>query len=188
MARPRSEDKRAAIMAAAVRVIVSHGLSAPTAMIAREAGVASGSLFTYFPTKAELFNRLYFELKSEVASAALDGLPTRAGIREQLSHLWSNWTRWAVSHREKRRVLAHHDVSDEVTPATRAAAHEVMAHVGRVLERSRASGPLRDAPMRYVVAVMTALAEATVDYMAKEPADADRHCKTGFDALWRVIG
>src|ERR1700722_13174654 len=60
MARPRSEDKRKALMAAATRVIVAQGLSAPTAVVAREAGVSNGSLFTYFDTKAELFNQLYF--------------------------------------------------------------------------------------------------------------------------------
>ena len=188
MARPRSDDKRNAILAAATRVIVTHGLSASTARIARGAGVANGSLFTYFPTKAELFNHLYLELKTEMASAALQGLPPRAGTRGQLSHLWSRWTRWAVSHHGKRRALAQLDVSDEVTPATRAAAHRVMAGVGELLERSRAGGPMRDAPMGFVVAVMTGLAEATVGFMAADPANADRHCKTGFEALWRAIG
>ena len=31
------------------------GLGAPTATIAKEAGVSNGSLFTYFETKADLF-------------------------------------------------------------------------------------------------------------------------------------
>ncbi|MFX5718343.1 TetR/AcrR family transcriptional regulator, partial [Acinetobacter baumannii] len=41
MARPRSEDKRNAILAAAIRVIITQGLSAPTALIAHEAGVSN---------------------------------------------------------------------------------------------------------------------------------------------------
>ena len=41
-------------MAVATRVIVTNGLSAPTAMIAQEAGVSNGSLFTYFETKADM--------------------------------------------------------------------------------------------------------------------------------------
>ncbi len=188
MARPRSVDKRNAIVATATRVIAAHGLAASTATIAREAGVANGSLFTYFPTKAELFNQLYLELKREMSSAATVGLPRRAGDRKQLSHLWANWTRWAVAHPEKRRALAQLDVSDEVTPASRAAAHQGMAGVGELLERSRANGPMRDAPMGFVVAVMTALAEATVDFMARDPANADGHRRAGFDALWRSIG
>src|SRR4029077_2176532 len=40
----------------------------------RHTGVANGSLFTYFETKADLFNQLYLELKGGMASAALDGL------------------------------------------------------------------------------------------------------------------
>lgn len=58
MARPKSDEKRNAILLAATRVIVKQGLSAPTAGIAKKAGVPNGSLFTYFETKADLFNRL----------------------------------------------------------------------------------------------------------------------------------
>lgn len=187
MARPRSEDKRNAIMAAATRVIVTQGLSAPTAMIAQEAGVANGSLFTYFQTKADLFNQLYLELKAEMASAALKGLPAGAELRDQVFHIWSNWMGWALSNPEKRRALAQLVVSDEITPAARAAGHKTMAGVGGLLERSRANGPLRNVPMGFVAALMNALAEATMDFMIHDPTNAKKHCKAGFDALWRVI-
>ena len=83
-------------MAAATRVIVTQGLSAPTATIAKEAGVSNGSLFTYFETKADMFNQLYLEL-------------------------------------------------------------------------------------------MNSMAEATMDFMVQDPANADKHCKAGFEALWRVL-
>src|SRR5258708_24562846 len=90
MARPRSDDKRNAIMSAAIRVIASQGLGAATATIAEEAGVSNGSLFTYFETKADLMNQLYIELKAEMAAAALDRLPTKSDIRKQELHMWSN--------------------------------------------------------------------------------------------------
>jgi AcrR family transcriptional regulator len=187
MARPKSEDKRNAIMAAATRVIVTHGLSAPTAMIAQEAGVSNGSLFTYFETKADLFNQLYLQLKAGMASAALEGLSAEAGLRKQVFHIWSNWMGWAVSNPEKRRALAQLSVSDEITPATRAAAHKTMAGIAELLERSRANGSLRNAPMGFVVAIMNSLADATMDFMIHDPTNAKKHCKVGFDALWRVI-
>ncbi len=96
MARPKSEDKRNAILAAAARVIVTHGLSASTAMIAQEAGVSNGSLFTYFETKADLLNQLYIGLKAEMASVAMSGFPEKAKLRDQAYHIWANWMRWAV--------------------------------------------------------------------------------------------
>jgi AcrR family transcriptional regulator len=51
MARPRSEDKRNAILEAATEVVAEQGVSAPTARIAKRAGVAEGTLFTYFENK-----------------------------------------------------------------------------------------------------------------------------------------
>jgi AcrR family transcriptional regulator len=66
MARIKSPEKRSAILQAAVREIAEAGLGAPTAKIARRAGLAAGTLFTYFANKEKLLNELYFELKIEV--------------------------------------------------------------------------------------------------------------------------
>ena len=65
MARVRSPEKRSAILQAAVHEIAKVGLGAPTAKIARRAGVAAGTLFTYFANKEELLNELYLELTGE---------------------------------------------------------------------------------------------------------------------------
>jgi AcrR family transcriptional regulator len=188
MARPKSEDKRDALMAAATRVIAAQGLSAPTAVIAREAGVSNGSLFTYFETKADLFNQLYLELKTGMASASLDGLPAAAPLREQFSHMWSNWVRWATSSPDSRRALAVLDVSDDIAVPTRAASHQAMADVAALLEQARSRGPMRDAPMEFVSAIMNSLAETTMDFMVNDPANADEHRRVGFEALCRMLG
>jgi AcrR family transcriptional regulator len=187
MARQKSEEKRSAILEAATRVIVKQGLSAPTAGIAEEAGVANGSLFTYFKTKADLFNQLYLELKREMASAAVKSLPEGAELRKQVFHMWRNWMHWAVSFPEKRRALAQLVVSDEITPATRTAGHKTMARIPELLERSRANGPMRSASMGFVLGIMNSVAEATMDFMTQDPTNAKKHCKVGFEALWRMV-
>jgi AcrR family transcriptional regulator len=188
MARPKSKDKRDALMAAATRVIVAQGLSAPTAVIAREAGISNGSLFTYFATKTELFNQLYLELKTGMADASLAGFSVATAPREQFSRMWSNWTRWATSNPDDRRALALLGVSDDITPETRAASHQAMADVAGILERVRAGGPLGDVPMDFVGAMMNSLAEATMDFMVADPDNADEHRGVGFDALCRMLG
>lgn len=173
-------------MAAAIRIIASQGLGAPTATIAKEAGVSNGSLFTYFATKADLLNRLYVELK-EMAAATLVGLPTESDIRTQLLHMWSHWLRWATSRPEKRRALAHLLVSDEITSESHQTASDALAGIRKLLERSREHGPMRDAPLEFVVTLMSALADATIDFMIHDPVNADRHCLAAFEALWRMI-
>ena len=83
--------------------------------------------------------------------------------------------------------MAQLGVSDEITPATRAAGHKTMAMIAELMERCRSNGPMRDAPKGFVSAIMNSMAEATMDFMVQNPASAKKHCKVGFDALWRVI-
>ncbi len=187
MPRPRSDDKRSAIIAAATRIIVMQGLSAPTAGIAKEAGVANGSLFTYFATKSDLFNALYLELKLEMASAATKGFREGDDLQDQVFHIWQNWMNWALAFPEKRRALAQLGVSDEIKPATHKAASKGMVPVAELMERVRDIGPMRKAPMGFVLMLMNSVAESTIDFMARDPANAKKHCKVGFDALWRMV-
>src|SRR5262249_35978527 len=51
-------------------------------------------------------------------------------------------------------ALAQLEVSDGIPPASRAAGHQTMADIAVLMERSRANGPLRDAPMGVVAAIM----------------------------------
>lgn len=187
MARPKSEDKRNRLMAAATRVIAARGLSAPTAAIARAAGISNGLLFTYFETKAELYNTLLLELRSELAKALLRGLPNKASQRDQLSHLWGNWMRWATRYPEKRRVSELLAVSNEITPVTRAAVDQTMIEIMGITERARSKGPMQDAPLAFVTALLSAISDATMNFIAENPGSADEVSLFGFDAVWRVL-
>ena len=187
MPRPRSDSKRSAILAAATRVIVLQGLSAPTAGIAKEAGVASGSLFTYFETKTELLNALYVELKLEMASAAVAGLRDTDEPHDQLLRLWQNWTNWAISFPEKRQALAQLGVSGEITPTSRSVARKGMTYVAELMERIHTSGSMRKSPITFVMSLMNSVVESTIEFMVQDPTQAKQHCKAGFEGLWRMI-
>ena len=62
-----------------------------------------------------------------------------------------------------------------------------MAGVAKLLERSLENGPMRDAPLGFVVALMSALADTTIDFMIQDPANAGKLCTAAFDALWRMV-
>jgi len=187
MARPRSDEKRKAIMDAAIRIIAVQGLSAPTASIAKEAGVSNGALFTYFETKSALLNALYLYLKAGMAETTMTDLPLYSDLRGQMRHVWDRWVTWAQAHPQQRKALAYLAVSHELTAATRDAAAQSYAGIATLLDRSRAQGVLRDAPLMFVGALVVGLLDATVDYIARDPANASMHAAAGFDALWRML-
>jgi AcrR family transcriptional regulator len=187
MARPRSKDRRDAILSAAARVIASHGTGAATAAIAKEAAVSNGSLFVYFDTKAALLNELYIALKAEMTAAVAVGLDAGGEPREQVRRMWMQWLGWATANPGKRRALAQLEVADDITAGSRQTAHAAFGGIAALLDRSRASGPMGDAPLGFVLALMTAIAEATIDAVIREPDQAEARSSTGFEAVWRVL-
>ena len=119
MARSKSPEKRNAILQAAVREIAEAGLGAPTAKIARRAGLAAGTLFTYFANKEKLLNELYLELKIEVYRRVDTNFPRKANLERRARHVWSSLLDWAIEFPDKRKVSAQLNVSDLITPETR---------------------------------------------------------------------
>jgi hypothetical protein len=46
---------------------------------------------------------------------------------------------------------------------------------------------MRRQPPSFVSAIMTAIADTTTDFIAREPAQAKRYTKAGFDAFWNAV-
>jgi AcrR family transcriptional regulator len=187
MPRPRSTDRRNAILSAATRIVAEHGLTAATAAIAKEAGVSNGSLFVYFDTKTTLLNELYVALKTEMNEAAMAGVTEDGDAREQLLRLWTQWLRWATGNPDKRRVIAQLDVSDQISDESHRIVRAGFSGLARSIDRARAHGPMRDVSLGFVLALLTAVAETTIDAIINDPAGADTVTALGFDAMWRML-
>jgi AcrR family transcriptional regulator len=66
------------MLTGATRAFAERGLrAAPKSEISKRAGVAEGTLFTYFRTKDDLVNALSREIKLELADALMSGFPER---------------------------------------------------------------------------------------------------------------
>jgi AcrR family transcriptional regulator len=187
VARPRSEDKRNAILEAATEIVAEQGVSAPTARIAKRAGVAEGSLFTYFENKDALLNQLYLELKSDLRHAMLDGFPAAQRIAVQARHVWNGYVDWGVAHPQKRKAMSQLAVSDRISPQSKEAGMAGFSQVNAMLQESVAVGVLKDQPPAFVGAIMGSLAETTMEFILREPAMAERYKNAGFEAFWAAM-
>jgi hypothetical protein len=57
--------------------------------------------------------------------------------------------------------------------------------IADLLERSRVNGPMREAPVGFALALTSAIADATIDAMIREPGRAETNGQIAFDAIWR---
>jgi len=122
-----------------------------------------------------------------MAQSILDGLPVDKPNRDQIASMWSGWIQWAITGADKRRVLAQLAVCDEITAASREIGHQAMAGLAGIVDRSRANGPMQCAPLGLVFSLMNGVADATVDFILRDPQNAAEHSRIGFDAMWRII-
>jgi len=187
MARPRSEDKRDAILTAATDLIAAQGLGAATAKIARQAGVAGGTLFIYFANKDALLNQLYLGIKTDLRDAMMADFPEDRSLIDRCRHVWDSYIDWAGAFPAKRRAMVQLVVSDRITDAGKAAGRSTLREIEGLLQECFAAGALKDQPIAFGAAILEALAETTLTFIAQEPDKAAHYKRLGFDAFWRVI-
>jgi AcrR family transcriptional regulator len=187
MARPLSEEKRSAMLAAATGAVASLGIAAPTARISRDAGVAEGTLFVYFPTKDDLLCQLYLELKADLRNAITADYPAEADVRDRFQHLWNRLIEWGTSNPEKREAMRKLAVSENVAKAKHQAEDETCNDILGMIEQDFASGALRKQPVAFLSGTMNALADMVLEMSAKDPAKLDEYRRLGWEALWGAI-
>jgi AcrR family transcriptional regulator len=184
MPRPKTGNKRAAILRAAIETIAEEGISASTAKIAKAAAVAEGSLFRYFPDKDTLLNELYLELKAEVRSVMKDGFPTKGSLRRRVQHIWNAYIGWGIESPARRKTMLQLNVSERITLRNRKEARVGAEDAMVAIQQLVARGKLRAMPPAFASDLLLAMAETTMALMATYPADTEQYCATGFDAFW----
>jgi AcrR family transcriptional regulator len=189
VARPRSDDKRNAILDAATRVFAERGLTAaPTSAISKQAGVAEGTLFTYFKTKDDLINALYREIKLELADAIMSGFPRKKSVRTRLRYVWDSYVNWGVTNLKQRKVLAQLQVSGMLSKESIAAGSAPFVEMQNTIRDALERHILRaDLPIELIAKTMAALAEATMDLMVSKPAMGNKYRNSGFEIYWAGI-
>jgi AcrR family transcriptional regulator len=186
MSRPKSDDKRRAILEAAMRLFSEKGITnAPTSAISRAAGVAEGSLFTYFRTKNELMNELYFELRQEF-SRSLTDFPHKGDARTRLRYIWDKYLDLGKAHPERLKVLAQLRASGRLFKENETPPFVFLEVLNATHEAVRLN-ELRDAPPEYLVLAIRAHAEATIEFINVHPESEAACREMGFRMVWKAL-
>jgi len=189
VARPKSEDKRNAILDAATRLFAERGLTAaPTSEISKQAGVAEGTLFTYFKTKDDLINALYREIKLELADAMMSDFPRKKNIRAKLRHVWDRYVNWGIANSRQRKVLAQLTVSEVLTKVSRDAGSAPFVEFQIMIRDAIEQRVFRnDVPVELISKSLSALVEATIDLTVSNRSKAKQYRDSGFQMFWAGI-
>lgn len=187
MARPRSLEKRNAILAAAIKLIAEQGLSVSTSRIAQAAGVAEGTLFTYFETKERLLNDLYLAMKGEGREKIMRAYPFQASLEERARHFWDAYVAFGVNYPDKYKVVMLLQFSDQINEQVKRLAREGYEALEAMLQECLDSGGLKDQPSEFGNALIVSLMNMTVELILQHPAEAERFRNAGFTVFWHAV-
>lgn len=185
MARPLSNDKRDTLISATIETVAEQGLSATTALIAKKAGVATGSLFTYFENKEALLNASYLAIKHQIAQAVLPNFPL-ADLAVRLRHLWNHYIDWGIEHRAARQALQQLEVSTILTESTRQEAKQFFGQMQQMFSQAEANNYFA-VPLPFAMRMMEAMVDATIQHILQEPGQREMYKALGFTMMWKAI-
>lgn len=187
MARPRSEEKQIALLESATEIVAAQGLGAPTAQIAKGAGVAEGTLFRYFPTKDDLLNELFAYLTRNLGEALNRNVDEAAPLKTRTRSLWNSYIDWGIANPAAHRAMNQLSVSEKIRPEFYAAAMKLCVDVRGLTNTCDFEGIRGQPSVDFAEAIMSAIAEMTITCVASNPEATDAYKAAGFDIMWRGL-
>ncbi|MBI9035873.1 MAG: helix-turn-helix transcriptional regulator [Bacteroidales bacterium] len=188
----RSKDltKIDVIFGASLRLIKKEGIAGITmAKIAREAGIATGTLYIYFKNKEELINGLYNKLERTSSERFVRDLNPDQEFRICLKKVWLNYLKHRIEHHDESIFLEQYYYSPYITMAQKKLAEEMKAPVYQLIKRGKSEGLLQqdsDIEMLFMAMIgfIRALADEHVEgrYILNE-----LRINKGFELNWNMI-
>ncbi len=181
------KDKKTAIMKAALKLFTERGFhGTSTAQISKEASVATGTLFNYFPTKEDLINNLYFEVKGDLSHAMGNGLETEGIFKDKLMKMWSNLINWGVENQDEFLFVGQFCSSPYITKFTREEVMKEYVFLHNLVDEGIRTGEFRDFSADLTISMFYQASRTVVNFILDSDSSLDENkiIEDGFQIIW----
>lgn len=184
------KDKRTAILEAALKLFTERGFhGTSTAQISKDAGVATGTLFNYFPTKEDLINSLYFEVKGDLSRSMGKEIEAQNTFKDKLKKIWSNLIKWGVANQEEFLFVGQFCSSPYITKFTRDEVMKEYVFLHKLVDEGIKAGEIRDFSAELTIAMFYQGSRAVVNLILDSDSSLDENkvIEDGFQIIWRGL-
>ena len=182
------EDKLERIYNATIKLTGSVGLAGlKMSSIAKEAGIASGTLYLYFKSKEELLNSLYDKLKSGGAISIftrIESLPTRI----QLFKIWESSFKLMIVNKDKLIFTDQFSKSPYINEENQGKKDYFYLHIGKLLTRGKEEQIIKEVDNSVLMSLFIGFLSAYTSLIAdnSKPVE-DKVIQEAFDIAWDAI-
>lgn len=182
-------DKRDSILAASLTLFTERGFhNTPTSLIAKEAGVATGTLFHHFKNKEDLINTLYLEVKTKLVSALKEDFIAGDSTEEKLKSTWTNGVQWGIMHPKEFQFIMQFANSPFITHLTREQAMNQYEAISDLFEEAMKEGLIKSDYPEFIADYFEGVFNLCVGHFRKHPENiSEENLEKAFDICWNGI-
>jgi len=156
--RAKDEQKIGAIYKATLSLTQQMGFGGITmARIAREAGIATGTLYIYFKNKEELINSLYLHLKRQKAKNFLMDMNFANPLKVVLKQMFTKMLIGAVNESAELAFLEQYHRSPFIDEAVQTEAMQLFQPFFDIIERGQKEFLIKDVKMDLILAYLSGI-------------------------------
>lgn len=183
-------NKREQIYKATLTLFNKNGFDkTPTSQIAKEAGVAIGTLFHYFKTKEELINSLYLKCKESMIEKIMDGTGEEKTFKGKIKRLYVNFLKWGLECTEEFMFFQQFSNSVYIYDTTRAEGKNKFEVLMVFLKEGSEKEIIKNTPTDYLLTVTAAIMMSNINYLIanQQLMENDEFIEQTFSVLWDSV-
>lgn len=169
-------DKRKVILDTALTLFTERGFhGTPTSLIAREAGVATGTLFHYFKTKEELIESLYLDIKKEAGTVLRDASKSKDDQKVKLDDVCMKYAEWGLENAQKIHFMQQFCYSPFISKAAHQEGVSNFLFLIDQISLGIKEGVIRDYPPEIILSIISSGLMGTILAAAREKDPQKQH-------------
>lgn len=158
-------EKAQQLLEASIDLFAKEGFwNTPTSRIAKHAGVATGTLFNYFPSKDALIDAVYLHLKHKWTQHIMVGYPASDDVKRCLGHIWFRHIDWGVQYPAYYALKQQLLLSDLLSAETLNRQGEELSIISKLIKSGFDAGLFKAISSEYFTNLILAELDATVRY------------------------
>ncbi len=183
-------DKKSAIMESALKLFTERGFhGTSTAQISKEAGIATGTLFNYFPTKEDLINSLYFEVKGQLSQSMGKEIEAQNTFQDKLRKIWSNLIKWGADNQEEFHFVGQFCSSPYITKFTHEEVMKEYVFLHDLVNQGIKTGVIRDFSAELTIAMFYQASRVIVNLILDSDSSQNKNkfIEDRFQIIWEGL-
>ncbi|MFK8009212.1 MAG: TetR/AcrR family transcriptional regulator [Saprospiraceae bacterium] len=185
----KSPEKEELIYQTVLDITMEKGLSGlKISEIARQAGLAHGTVYIYFKNKKVLINELYKKAKRKASNNILDSTDLEGDYRVTLKLIWENYLSYLIDNQRATNFLMQCVQSPFLEKESLKIGDDFLMHLNLFFEKGKKDRQIKNLNNELIISVIIGLAKEIVRKVNEKTLKiSDELIEDSFELCWNAI-